>query len=94
MTALLGRPETNHITPPHPGQLDWQAKALCHGMTREFFPSQGEIMLARQAIRICEHCEVKPECREYALTNREEHGVWGGLSVSERRKELKKRGVA
>ena len=30
-------------------------------------------------------------CLEYALENRIEHGVWGGCSERERRRQLKRR---
>lgn len=33
---------------------------------------------------ICNTCKVKKECLEYALTTRESHGVWGGLTTPER----------
>jgi WhiB family redox-sensing transcriptional regulator len=34
---------------------------------------------------------VVTECLEYALTERVEHGVWGGCSERERRRILKRR---
>ncbi|MES8969273.1 WhiB family transcriptional regulator, partial [Cutibacterium acnes] len=40
--------------------------------------------------RICESCEVRQECLEYALANDERFGIWGGLSEMERRR-LRKR---
>ena len=43
--------------------------------------------LAREARakEICAACPVVGECRDYALSIREPHGVWGGLSEQERR---------
>ena len=46
----------------------------------------------RDAKRICQGCEVRAECLEYALANDERFGLWGGLSERERRK-LKRRVV-
>lgn len=43
--------------------------------------------LAREAAAkaICERCTVRAECLDYAIAIREPHGVWGGLSESERK---------
>lgn len=68
---------------------DWQARALCAQTDPDaFFPEKGGS--TRQAKRICQSCEVKGECLEYALDHDERYGIWGGLSERERRK-LKKR---
>lgn len=69
--------------------LAWQADALCAQTDPEaFFPEKGGS--TRDAKRICNQCEVKSECLEYALKNDERFGIWGGLSERERRK-LKRR---
>lgn len=69
--------------------LAWQADALCAQTDPEaFFPEKGGS--TRDAKRICESCEVRSECLEYALENDERFGIWGGLSERERRR-LKKR---
>lgn len=69
--------------------LAWQADALCAQTDPEaFFPEKGGS--TREAKRICESCEVREECLEYALENDERFGIWGGLSERERRK-LRKR---
>ncbi|WP_449277095.1 WhiB family transcriptional regulator [Leucobacter sp. GX24907] len=65
--------------------LSWQADALCAQTDPEaFFPEKGGS--TREAKRICEGCEVRSECLEYALENDERFGIWGGLSERERRK--------
>ncbi|MCR8670415.1 WhiB family transcriptional regulator [Agrococcus sp. HG114] len=65
--------------------LAWQADALCAETDPEaFFPEKGGS--TRDAKRICESCEVRAECLEYALQNDERFGIWGGLSERERRK--------
>jgi WhiB family redox-sensing transcriptional regulator len=43
------------------------------------------------AQRECAECSVRTECLEYALVNRIEHGVWGGVSERERRRILQRR---
>lgn len=69
----------------------WQEKALCAQTDPEaFFPEKGGS--TREAKRICQGCEVKGECLEYALANDERFGIWGGLSERERRR-LKKQAV-
>ena len=46
------------------------------------------------AKQICIGCTVTAPCLEYALTNRVEHGVWGGCSERQRRRILKERRAA
>ncbi|OLT42076.1 WhiB family transcriptional regulator [Saccharomonospora sp. CUA-673] len=72
-------------------EQDWQERALCAQTDPEaFFPEKGGS--TREAKRICQGCEVKDDCLEYALAHDERFGIWGGLSERERRK-LKKRAV-
>jgi WhiB family redox-sensing transcriptional regulator len=64
---------------------DWQERALCSQTDPEaFFPEKGGT--TRDAKRICERCEVRAQCLEYALAHDERFGVWGGLSERERRR--------
>ena len=68
----------------------WQENALCAQTDPEaFFPEKGGS--TREAKRICQGCEVRDACLEYALSNDERFGIWGGLSERERRRL--KRGV-
>jgi WhiB family redox-sensing transcriptional regulator len=72
-------------------EQEWQDRALCAQTDPEaFFPEKGGS--TREAKRICQVCEVRSECLEYALAHDERFGIWGGLSERERRK-LKKRAV-
>ena len=67
------------------GQLSWQVDALCAQTDPEaFFPEKGGS--TRDAKRICEGCDVRAQCLDYALQNDERFGIWGGLSERERRK--------
>ena len=71
------------------GALGWQERALCAQTDPEaFFPEKGGS--TREAKKVCLSCDVRGECLEYALSNDERFGIWGGLSERERRK-LKKR---
>jgi WhiB family transcriptional regulator, redox-sensing transcriptional regulator len=72
-------------------EQEWQERALCAQTDPEaFFPEKGGS--TREAKRICQGCEVRSECLEYALGHDERFGIWGGLSERERRK-LKKRAI-
>ncbi|UXE03029.1 WhiB family transcription factor [Mycobacterium phage GigiOuiOui] len=69
----------------------WRDLARCAEVDPEvFFPGKGES--AKPAKRICARCEVRAECLEFALANRENYGVFGGLSERERRPLLKANG--
>lgn len=64
-------------------ELDWQDFALCQEVDSElFFPEEGTSGL--DAKKVCRTCDVRKECLEYALENREQHGVWGGMLRKER----------
>lgn len=72
-------------------ELEWQERALCAQTDPEaFFPEKGGS--TREAKRICQSCEVRDKCLEYALEHDERFGIWGGLSERERRR-LKKRAI-
>ena len=85
--VMLGVPGVRSEIADQP--LGWQADALCAETDPEaFFPEKGGS--TRAAKRICDSCEVRQQCLEYALENDERFGIWGGLSERERRK-LRKR---
>lgn len=44
------------------------------------------------AIKICNECPLKAQCAEYAITQGEEYGIWGGLTADDR-KRLRKRNI-
>ncbi len=71
-------------------ELQWMRDGSCRDYPPSaFFPSDGVgVDVAR---RICATCDVKDRCLDYALTNRIDHGVWGGCSERERRRILKRR---
>ena len=69
---------------------NWMARGLCANQPPEtFFPSDG--VGVEVAKRICAQCPVVDPCLEYALTNRIDHGVWGGCSERQRRRIIKAR---
>ena len=63
----------------------WYEQAACLGKNADcFFPEKGGS--TREAKRICQTCDVRMECLEYALANDERFGIWGGMSERERRR--------
>jgi len=73
------------------GELGWQTDALCAQTDPEaFFPEKGGS--TRDAKKVCGACNVRAQCLEYALSNDERFGIWGGLSERERRR-LRKRAI-
>lgn len=67
--------------------LDWQNNAACKGTDTEAMFVDGAAQ--HPAAVICRTCYVRPECAAYALDTRQEYGVWGGMTVRERRALLK-----
>jgi hypothetical protein len=64
--------------------VNWMSQRACFDVPVElFFPDVGQNASAAKAI--CASCPVVAECLSYALENREEYGVWGGLAPWERR---------
>jgi len=71
----------------NPGR--WRQRAACRGMGPEpFFPrGEAEEEAAHQvaaAKSVCAGCHVRLHCLTYALAAHVDHGVWGGLTPSER----------
>lgn len=67
----------------------WQDLAACRtngGIGIDFF-SEDPVDIAR-AKAVCARCSVRVECLAYAEGAGEEDGVWGGLSVQERRRSV------
>ena len=90
LSLVPERPELDAIAPLTPDDELWQEKALCAQTDPEaFFPEKGGS--TREAKRICQGCEVRDACLDYALAHDERFGIWGGLSERERRRL--KRGI-
>jgi len=73
-------------------EIDWQSQAECRGPhATVFFPpvlsESRDVKRAREAAAkaICAGCAVRDACLRHALDVGEQHGIWGGLSASERR---------
>lgn len=56
--------------------LRWKNAAHCRGMDPEsFFPDKSG---AGKARAVCANCPVRLDCLEFAISEREIYGVWGG----------------
>jgi WhiB family redox-sensing transcriptional regulator len=67
---------------------DWWRSAACRETDPELFfpvtqygPGAGETARAKA---VCHACPVRRQCLQYALATDQMHGVWGGLTESER----------
>jgi len=72
-------------------QETWRLRAACiYSPPRWFFPrpitgrssrtaSQEVVRKVQKAKEICATCPVRGACLDYALTNHEPEGVWGGI---------------
>jgi WhiB family redox-sensing transcriptional regulator len=73
--------------------LDWQQQAACkgHPLAADFYPpvrtERKHERNAREhrAKSVCAACPVRRACLDHALALDERYGVWGGLTVDERR---------
>lgn len=74
----------------------WQDQGTCsapeHAPHRDlWFSVERDKEAVRNAQLICHDCPVKAECADWALTNRTQYGIWGGLTERQRRTILRKR---
>jgi len=73
------------------GGTRWMERAACEGFDPDvFFPTSGRGLDA-DAKAICRQCPVRLQCLDYAVTNRFDHGIWGGLNMHERRRVRRQR---
>lgn len=67
--------------------LRWRAMSACRDLPSGVFLA-GDVMGAREeraAKAVCADCLVTDDCLAYAITHDVPFGVWGGLSMEERR---------
>src|SRR5437868_4091096 len=93
----MPRPEPNSdphsLDPRADDARSWQDQANCLGVDPDlFFPERGAS--TREAKEVCRGCVVREECLEYALSNGEKFGIWGGMSERERRRVRRARALA
>lgn len=81
------------ITPIMPVS-PWREHARCRGEDPAIFHPENEEEDERAsdaAREVCFRCPVREICLEHAISVREKHGVWGGLSSRERRRLIRRR---
>lgn len=76
------------VPPPYisEDEIAWQKEANCKGVDPDlFFPGRGESK--HEAQRVCNKCDVRQECLEFALSYKGANppGIWGGESEGARR---------
>ena len=71
----------------------WTDRAACRDADPDlFFPvteDRTRRAIAAQVARaktVCARCPVWSQCLSYAVETRQDHGIWGGLTASERRR--------
>jgi WhiB family redox-sensing transcriptional regulator len=51
-----------------------------------FFPDEDDDAFdSAPAKSVCSRCAVRRECLDFALSNHETNGIWGGMSMGQRR---------
>jgi WhiB family redox-sensing transcriptional regulator len=68
---------------------DWGDRGLCKSADPDELFVGGAAQ--NRAKAVCTGCLVRTECLAYALDQRIEHGVWGGMTERERRALLRRR---
>lgn len=85
MEREVTRPAGKEVTP-----VDWRSSAACLVVDPELFFPTGTTAPAMEqaeaAKAVCALCPVTHLCLDWAVTNKQEHGVWGGLDEFERRR--------
>jgi WhiB family redox-sensing transcriptional regulator len=92
----VGRPEgkgSRFVFAFVPDTPQWFEHAACRGLDPNIFFAEnaGKHNVYVAAIEICHSCPVKQDCLDYAIVTRQEHGMWGGMSERQRRRERKAR---
>jgi WhiB family redox-sensing transcriptional regulator len=73
----------------------WRELANCRGLDPELFhPHRGDNHGFQRARSVCLACDVQAECLAYALNAGEVLGVWGGLSIKQRRRVRRDAAIA
>lgn len=74
--------------------MDWRSEAACLNVDPELFFPIGNtgpaVAQVAEAKAVCRDCSVQSDCLQWAISNNQDSGVWGGLSEEERR-SLKRR---
>lgn len=69
----------------------WTREALCAEVDPDLFFPEGKGTDSTNAKKVCASCDVRAQCLEYALRTEQQHGIWGGVAIRERRKLIQGR---
>ena len=71
-----------------PAAAPWASRAACLPPNNPewWWPSNQADPMTANAILICQSCQVRDLCLDYAIQNGEHQGIWGGLMPEERRR--------
>jgi WhiB family transcriptional regulator, redox-sensing transcriptional regulator len=66
---------------------NWRQASACRDLDPDLFFPYGDSApeQTEEARKVCNRCDVKDACLEFALRANQEAGVWGGTSEDERR---------
>lgn len=68
-----------------PAKTNWRDTAACQGKNNDrWFPQPSNLTDVDNAKALCFDCPVLFQCAQYALTTRQDTGIWGGLSERQR----------
>ena len=71
--------------------LDWKADAACRDLdTNLFFPDSESD--SGPALAVCAECPVRAQCLDFAIRTRQNDGVWGGATETERKRIRRRMG--
>lgn len=71
--------------------LDWKADAACRDLDISIFFPDSE-SASGPALEVCAGCPVREQCLDFALRTRQNDGVWGGHTETDRRRLRRKMG--
>ncbi len=70
------------------GSTDWRTLAACRNTDPAlFFPigtTGPAVEQIRNAKQVCHQCPAREPCLDFAMSTRQDSGVWGGMTEDER----------
>lgn len=89
---------SRRLAPPlTPAEMNapWRRRAACRDEDLNlFFAERGDNESGQRAKEICAGCPVRQACLNFAITNNELAGIWGGFSRKARKRIRKSREAA
>jgi len=74
---------------------NWRSAGACLSADPDlFFPISSTGPAERQVARakkVCAGCSVRRECLEFALSNNQIYGIWGGTTADDRQRERRRK---